>query len=92
MSKGYATPGQEPAAFRTWPVNVRLPGRKSESVALQRNQHTGPCGRMQFYSSGRNLSVGSRNLLGFPAGGPLVWCCSMPFDLATSSLGAAFFK
>lgn len=45
---------------------------------------------LQFWT--QFLCVGSRSLLGLPPGGPLLWCCSVPFDLATSSLGADFFK
>lgn len=54
---------------------------------------TGLCGRMQVLQFWTYfLYVGSRSLLGPAIGGPLLWCCSVPFDLANSSLGADFFK
>lgn len=91
MSKSCAPSGQEPAAFRTWPVNV-LSARQAVQkhcsyVSGSAEEATqGPvagCRVLRFWT--QFLYVGSKNLLGLPTGGPLLWCCGVPFDLATSS-------
>lgn len=98
MSNSCAGPGQEPAPSGHGLGMSYLPGRLCRnivhvSVALQRKRHAGPCGRRQSFTVlDEFLYVGSRNLLGLATGGPLLWCCSVPFDLATTSLGADFFK
>ena len=75
-----------------------LPGRLCRTLLIcqwlcRGSDTTGLCGRMQVLQFWMQfLYVGSRSLLGPATGGPLLWCCSMPFDLATSSLGADFFK
>lgn len=99
MSKSCTTPGQEPAAFRTWPVNVlsaRQAVQKYCSYVSASVEEATPRALWQdaeVYNSRRQfLYVGSRSLLGLPTDGPLQWCSSVPFDLATSSLGTDFFK
>lgn len=67
--KSCTTPGQEPAAFRTWPVSVlsaRQVVRKPLLTYqwLQRRRHTGAHGRMESFAILDATSAGSRNLLG----------------------------
>lgn len=67
--KSCTTPGQEPAVFRTWPVNVlsaRQVVRKPLLTYqwLQRRQHTGAHGWMESFAILDATSAGSRNLLG----------------------------
>lgn len=98
MSKSCATPGQEPAASSLRDMTCECPvcqaGCAETLLVCQwlcRGSSPRPCGRCRLYNSGLSSSLGSRNLLGLPAGGPLLSCCSAPFDLATS-LGADLFK
>lgn len=81
--KSCTTPGQEPAAFRTWPVSVlsaRQVVRKPLLTYqwLQRRRHTGAHGRMESFAILDATSAGSRNLLG-PCNW---WLSSMVLQLA----------